>query len=66
MEKIRDRLRKKVLSEYNKNSKKDKRIVKTVTIAGVVMAVLFLSRYFVKAVTETVKACKNLRNAIRR
>lgn len=65
MEKVRDRLRKE-LSEYNRNRKKDKRIVKTVTIAGIVIAVLFLSRYLINAAAETVRACKNLRNAIRR
>ena len=66
MGKVKDKLREEVLSEYYEHLKKDKRIVKTIAIAGAVIGVLYFSKYFINAAAETVKACKNWRNAIRR
>ncbi|MBL4653911.1 MAG: hypothetical protein JKY53_13770 [Flavobacteriales bacterium] len=40
-----------------------KPIVRFVLIAGTVYGAIYLSRYFINASAETVRACKNFRNA---
>ncbi len=42
-----------------------KPIVKIVVRAGIVFGALYISRYFINTAAETVRACKNFRNAVK-
>jgi len=65
MRDIRAELAKEVGKKYQDEITKDKRVINTVAIIGVIIAALYGSKYVINALSGTVKACKNLKRAIK-
>ena len=61
----KQQLKEEHFADYYAQQEKQKRLMKILMISGIVLGTLYFSRYFLNAAAETIRACKNLRDAVK-